>query len=366
LFAEVGERVRFITESGDDTLPGVDGSNVAERMRDPFAQQTRAHRGERAVNAADQRVTTVTTGAVEQFEVALRDGIERHVIADLIDGEPVDVARVPAERLLEVMQRCTSGANADGEVGGAESVERLGFEMVAQGKEGGLALKGPAVVRRERAICDLRFERLDLLGRDDDLGGMHASEFVGELLGVAKLGNFEIAGGQVNEREAEAAGVGAEGGKEVVAGGVEELAVEVRAGAEDLGDVAVDEFARLGFFELVADGDFTSVFEESADVVFGGVVRDAAHGDAVAGGEREVEKPGDGLGVVKKHLVEIAETEQQERVGRNLVFDAAVLLHHGREAVGLCRAGHVFMNYNEGSVRVTHENATGVQLTGII
>ena len=38
-----------------------------------------------------------------------------------------------------------------------------------------------------------------------------------------------------------------------------------------------------------------------------------------------------GLRVLEKHLVEIAEPKQQQRILRQFAFDAAILRHHGRE-----------------------------------
>ena len=137
---------------------------------------------------------------------------------------------------------------------------------------------------------------------------------------------------------------------------MEDVRVEVRAGAEDLRDVAANEFAGLGVFELVADGNFSAMFEQLADVALGGVVRDAAHRHAVALGEGEVQKLRTGLGIVEEHLVEVTQPKQQQRVGRNLVFDAPILLHHRRETVGLCcglRTRHRGSDYSDGQRAVT-------------
>ena len=60
-------------------------------------------------------------------------------------------------------------------------------------------------------------------------------------------------------------------------------------------------------------------------------MRQAAHRHAVARGEREVEQLRAGLRVLEKHLVKIAEPEEQQRVLRQFAFDAAILRHHGRE-----------------------------------
>jgi hypothetical protein len=72
-------------------------------------------------------------------------------------------------------------------------------------------------------------------------------------------------------------------------------------------------------------------FEDAGDVAVGGVMRQAAHRHAVARGEREVEQLRAGLRVLEKHLVKIAEAEEQQRVLRQFAFDAAILRHHGRE-----------------------------------
>ena len=105
----------------------------------------------------------------------------------------------------------------------------------------------------------------------------------------------------------------------------------MRAGREDLRDLAFDEFAGPGVFELVADGHLASGLEQPADVGIGGMMRQAAHRHAVARGEREIEELRAGLGVLEKHLVKIAEPEQQQRVLGQFAFDAAILRHHGRE-----------------------------------
>src|ERR1017187_850760 len=61
------------------------------------------------------------------------------------------------------------------------------------------------------------------------------------------------------------------------------------------------------------------------------MMRQAAHGHAVARSEGEVEELRAGLRVLEKHLVEIAEPEQQQRVLGQFAFDAAILRHHRRE-----------------------------------
>ena len=122
-----------------------------------------------------------------------------------------------------------------------------------------------------------------------------------------------------------------DGGEKVVPLGDEHPFVEVRAGREDLRDLALDELAGPGVLHLIADGDLASGLEHAGDVTVRRVKRNAAHRDDAALGERDVEQLRAGLRVLEKHLVEIAEPEQQQRVLGQFAFDAAILRHHGRE-----------------------------------
>ena len=110
--------------------------------------------------------------------------------------------------------------------------------------------------------------------------------------------------------------------------------VESGAGGEDAGDFAADDFfGELGVFHLVADGDAVAFAEKAIEVVFSGVVGDAAHGElafAVAGGEGELELAAGGDGVVVEELVEIAHAEEEEGVGI-FTLGRGPLAHEGGE-----------------------------------
>src|SRR5439155_2224100 len=63
------------------------------------------------------------------------------------------------------------------------------------------------------------------------------------------------------------------------------------------------------------------------------MIRHTTHRHAVALGQRDVQKGRRFLRVVEKHLVEIAEPKQQERVRRNAFPQPLVLLHHRSKRV---------------------------------
>lgn len=76
--------------------------------------------------------------------------------------------------------------------------------------------------------------------------------------------------------------------------------------------------------------DLIARLDQLGEVIVDRMVGDAGERDAVAGahvpaGEDNVADEGDNLGIVVKRLVEIAETEQDDGIGK-LLFDAQVLL----------------------------------------
>ena len=123
----------------------------------------------------------------------------------------------------------------------------------------------------------------------------------------------------------------------------------MRAGRKDLRDLAVHQFSGAGFLGLLANGDFASALQNARDIGIGRVKRQAAHGNAIARGQRKIEDLRAGLRVLEKHLVKIAQPEQQNRILRQFAFDAAILRHHGSE---LGFGGHAAekLNVNGGKI----------------
>ncbi len=120
--------------------------------------------------------------------------------------------------------------------------------------------------------------------------------------------------------------------------GADQVRVHGGAGRDHARDFALHQFlGEPGVFRLVADGDAIALLHQARDVAFGGVIRHAAHGDhralfLVAGSESDFELARRHDRVFEEHLVEIAETEEEERV-RMLLFDAMVLPHQRRGGV---------------------------------
>src|SRR5207248_3704043 len=113
--------------------------------------------------------------------------------------------------------------------------------------------------------------------------------------------------------------------------------IEVSSRTEDLRHLAFDELAGPGVLDLIANRDFASGLEQPSDVRISGVKRNTAHRNHTALRQSDVQQLRPGYCILEKELVKIAEAEQQQRVFRQLTFNAAILRHHRSE---LRVAGH--------------------------
>jgi len=99
-----------------------------------------------------------------------------------------------------------------------------------------------------------------------------------------------------------------------------------------------------GILDLVADRDLEPGPDQASEIGLGGVHRHPAHRDVgalvpAALGQRDVERPGGGDGILEKQLEEITHPEEQE-AARVRLLDLMVLDHDRRSGgFGHRRAG---------------------------
>ena len=95
--------------------------------------------------------------------------------------------------------------------------------------------------------------------------------------GGIHFGGPKIARGQVDHRQPEHLSLPTQGGEVIVAFGREYLFIEVCARAEDLGYLAIDQFARHSLLGLLTHGYLTTGLQQLADVVVRRMKWNAAH-----------------------------------------------------------------------------------------
>ena len=338
-------RAQFLAERAvleeflDAVLARDDVGKRAQRVQDPVLELARAHGRLRAVEQPQECAAAVAFAhGADEFEAAAGGAVEDDAVGVADAREPADVAEGDFLRFLQVLEGGAGGADGRAHARAAEAFEGVDLEVVEQELLGGGAPEGPVGAcgdhgaRFAAQALDEGVLGLRVAFGDERLRGVQAGQLVAEFGGVDVL-DVELAGAEVDPREAGLAVGGEERGEVVVVAAFEERVLGDGAGSHDAGDVAVDEaLGFAGVLDLVADGDLVAGLDEALDVGVDGVVRHAGHGDGLvafaAGGEGEAEDARGGLGVVVEHLVEVPHAEEQDHA-RVLGFDLQVLAHHG-------------------------------------
>ena len=247
--------------------------------------------------------------------------------------------------LLQVLQQRAAGAHGSGAVLEAGFVHIGKTELLADAGGTGEKFKITRFLLRHGVqLVPQEGDDGAVFGR---AGGEHrfprkkTGKFVADvLLAVPREGGTaELAGAELAEGDAGAV-PGEKDGADVVAALFREHgAVRDGTGGDDADDIPLHEsLGQCRVFQLFADGDLVAFCNELCDVAFRAVIGDAAHGRAlfgildipVPGGERQVQFPGGGDGVVVEHLIEVAETEEEQTV-TVLLLDLLILaLHRGQ------------------------------------
>ena len=307
---------------------------VDQRAGELVAQAAGAHGGVGAVEDCQEAALAagVAAGGFE-LEVAAGEGVELHEVGGAVDvdaGEDVEGGGVG---VLDVAQEDAHGVGGEGAALQAEAFEVADLEVAGDHFAGGGGVAQPGLVVLGDAGGDFTLGEPE----GEHLAGVEAGEFAGQGLGAGFAGG-QVAGGDVGVGQAAGVAIANGHGQVVVGFGLEPVLVEDGAGGDDAGDLAFDE-AAADFADLVADGDAQAGLDEAPDVGGGRVVGDAAHGHAVAfaelaGGEDDLQDGGGAFGVFVEHLVEVAEAEEQDRVGLLLFYVKILTPQGGRFRLG--------------------------------
>ena len=334
---------------GDEELDAIkaagDGRGVSERRRQAGRQEPRPGAGDAAVDDREQTSSTLTRKRHVELEIPPGRPIDDHHRAPgqgARRGEPRQPALLGQ---LDVIDQRAAGA----EFGPAEAPEGVERRHLEQRLEAALA--GGAVEARRRQWRQRRLptgEGLEQRGPleqavgDQQLAGLDARQFGGQGLRHDRL-DVELASRNVEPGERQGLAGAANRRQVVVAASIEQGVLGDGAGGDDAYRGALDQrlataFPGLGrVLDLFADGDLEAGPDEALEVAVAGPHRHAAHGYIravvlAALGQRDVERPRRGHGVVEEQLIEVAHAVKQQAI-RVFRLDCQVLDHHWRDAV---------------------------------
>jgi thiol-disulfide isomerase/thioredoxin len=326
----------------DEFLDGVvsrrDVGLVEQRAAEPVLEAASTERAGRLVDRAEQRraVLAVDRAALEQFERAQGDRVQKQVLAGVVAGEVVEVVepvRLARAGVLRVGEQRPARPNLG--VARQQAVRRA--EVPADLFAGRSEVEGGRPERRDHRV---RVEQVGVdSGGDDGLRGGEAVDLVRDGLACPPR-RVEVARRHVEHREPEFRTVAPTGdARDEVVVLVEERVLGERPGCDDSGDCTVDDARGLrGVLHLVGDGHPVARVEQRLDVALGVVDRDARHRvparRVLAFGERYLEQAGGALRGLAERLVEISHLEEHQGVGV-LLAEFEILGHHRGQVLPL-------------------------------
>ena len=334
------QQIGFVQQIGDQLLAAFELVEIAQRLQNPAPQFPSAHRRDRAIERREQ-AHVPRAARFDQLEVHLRGGVEHHEIVPRIATQRRQVVHLPPQLLLQVMDDRAGRTDRRRHFGATKTVQRFDPEMFAQGKAGVIGQEREVVVsQRPRDLAEL----VHLPFAHQNFRWRNPREIVEEPAAVFRFGQAEFARAQFRVGKTEFAFMKINRAQIIRPVGLQQIQLAHRSRRDDLGDLARDDFPRLRLAGLIADRHAPPGLDELGDVTLGGVIRHAAHRDAVAMSEGEVQQSGGLLGVLEKQLVEVAEPKEQERIRRHGRAQPLVLLHHRGQ-----RVGHGFRMESPGS-----------------
>ena len=171
------------------------------------------------------------------------------------------------------------------------------------------------------------------LFRNQALGRMNASQFVGETL-RRQIGSDELPGREFQPCQPDAVLSRKDCRQKIAFPRIEQCLIGQRAGSHDAGHFPFDQpFRFFGVFDLIADSSPKPGTDQLLQIVFQSMKREPRHRNGIGGafipaGERQAENFRSQLGIFIEQFIEISHAKQEQRT-RIAAFDLHVAVHHG-------------------------------------
>ena len=327
-------------------LTPANGGAIHQGSLQPAAQAAAPHGGEGAVDRPQQRSLqhSIPLGGGE-LQVAAGLGIEHQGIPPVHDDGHIQRHRgALLQRLgvLQVAQQAPQGPQGEGQFRETEAIEAGQLVVAQQGRFRIGAAEGGA-----GDGCELQMVgapgRFPVNGAAEQFGGRQLGQLLMQGIAGLPLHHLHLAGAHIGAGQSPAQGAIPLGGlhhhrrQPVVAARTEQTLLQHGAGGEHPGDVAFEQGPLgRGGLQLIAEGHAEAAADQLTAVALGGVVGNAGHGHAADGlaplfaGEGELQHPGEGDGIFKEALEEIAEPIEQHPLGMG-GFELHVVAQHRGE-----------------------------------
>ena len=178
----------------------------------------------------------------ENFQMPQRRVIEREKIAALVKRNAREMLHVAPQILREIMQRTARRADGGGFVFQPKAIQRGDLELFLHREKRGFRRERPIIVAAQNLECAAQqIAERSRLGRENYFRRAQPFQFGQQRRIIFQFGRQKIAGGQIHQREAEDFSRRINGGEKIIPLGDQHPFIKMRAGREDLRDLAFDQ-----------------------------------------------------------------------------------------------------------------------------
>ena len=322
-------------------MPAADLYGIQQGLFQPAADHAAAHGGVGLVQNPQQAAFLfLAAHGFGQFQIPTGVEIQFHKQSGGIHLQLPDVLEIIFLDKQQLFQQSAAGPN-----GGRQSCQtklpqghtEMGFQQffcLLSRKFAVDAFIHAATQMLEQHLVHV--SAANAVALTDNLGGSETTQFRDGGFHVSADGSKKRAGGNIAEGQTESICLSVDAGDIVVAAFLQHTAFRNGAGGDDPGDVPLYQtFGSGGVFRLLANGDLITLGHQTGDVGLHAVVGNATHGSllllglvAIPAGQRQIQFPGGDPGILVKHFIEVAQTEEQQAV-LMLLLDGVILPLHG-------------------------------------
>ena len=316
-----------------------------QRLLDPAAQHALAHGRAGLVQHPEQRAPLFAAAQrLGEFQIGPGDRRQTHELRLVVGHHGFQALHALDLGVVQILQQCRHGKPYQTVFGHAGGLGPVTTELALQRSRHQtrrIALILHQLHRAGHILFDVgrHFAAVQQARVHQHFAGVEAAQLGDHRRGDLvrrQLGDMGRAGGDVRKAETRFFALEIDAGNVIVAVILQHTALDDRAGGDHADDVALDQPFGLGrVLHLLTDGHLVALGDQTRHIALVAVEGHAAHGGplfqtALLAGQGQIQLFGRCEGILKEHLVKIADAVEQDLV-LVLFFDFQILLHHGRQ-----------------------------------
>ena len=345
LFGQVAAGHGLLDKALHSVQAVVDECTGNKRLLDPAAQHTLAHGCTGLIQHPEQRAPLFAAAQrLGQLQIGAGHGRKTHELSLIIGYDRFQTFHALDLGIVQIFQQCRHGKAHKAVRCNAGDLRPVAAKLVFQRcrhKARCIALLFDQLHRTSHILFDVRrhLAAVQQTRIHQHFAGMVAAQLRNDRRGdfiCIQLCDMGRAGRDIRKAQTCFLSFEEDTGNVVIAVILQHTALNDRAGCDHADDVPLNKALGLGrVFHLLTDGYFVALGDQPRHIALVAVEGHAAHGcslfhAALLAGQGQVQFLGCRQGIVKEHLIKIADAVKQNFV-LMLFFDLKILLHHGRQ-----------------------------------